>query len=455
MACSADGKKGPPLIIFKAKNIWDKWVSQQTDFLDTTYAATINGWMEREVFINYFEKSFLRITNPSPDNPILLIYDGHSSHVDLKLVEIASSNNVTILLLPPHSSHLLQPMDLSVFKSVKTTWDQRICSWNRSHQGQKLPKQDLSRINGNIWATLDCNIIKNGFRKAGIYPYNRNTVDESKFDPLSLNRWKNIKTREENDQTIINQASTSTSEEFNNQIINNRTSTETNIQCIETNELNNSHSFEELLLISMKQVAIEKTTRKQVTNKATVITSEEVRNILKEKDKNKTTKKKRKNQDTLVVVEDNEKEIQNVIDKNLRNNDNLNISFVSGVSEVSDLLNELERVEEDLEERYLFRTENCVGDWVLVKYDIEGKSARIKHYVGIIKGVNDGVFKIKFVKLKAEDKRSTTLVYPIADDIDEVLESDIISSLPKPMIGRRNQLVFCITFNQYNLKKEL
>lgn len=207
----------------------------------------------------------------------------------------------------------------------------------------------------------------------------------------------------------------------------------------------------------MKQVAIEKTTRKQVTNEATVITSEEVRNILKEKDqdKNKTTKKKRKNQNTLIVVEDNEKEIQNVIDENLRDNDNLNISFVSGVSEVSDLLlNELERVEEDLEEeRYLFRTENCVGDWVLVKYDIEGKSIRVKHYVGIIKGVNDGVFKIKFVKLKAEDKRSTTFVYPIADDIDEVLESDIISSLPKPVIGRRNQLVFGITFNQYNLKK--
>jgi len=129
------GQKAHPLIIFKGKNIWDKWVPDQSDFPGTTYAATTNGWMERDVFLNYFEKSFLITAQPTLYNPVLLIYDGHSSHVDLKLIEIAINNNVTILLLPPHSSHLLQPMDLAVFKSVKTTWDQRLCTWNRHHYG--------------------------------------------------------------------------------------------------------------------------------------------------------------------------------------------------------------------------------------------------------------------------------------------------------------------------------
>jgi len=89
--------------------------------------------MERDVFLNYFEKSFLITAQPTPDNPVLLIYNGHSSHVDLKLIEIAVNNNVTILLLPPNLNHQLQPMDLAVFKSVKTTWDQRLCTWNRHH----------------------------------------------------------------------------------------------------------------------------------------------------------------------------------------------------------------------------------------------------------------------------------------------------------------------------------
>jgi hypothetical protein len=74
----------------------------------------MGGW-KNKFFYNYFEKSFIKSTNPIPENPVLLIYNGHSSHVDLKLIDTAIKNNVTIMLLLPHSSHLLQPLDLAVF----------------------------------------------------------------------------------------------------------------------------------------------------------------------------------------------------------------------------------------------------------------------------------------------------------------------------------------------------
>lgn len=206
MSCNAAGEKGPPLIIFKEKSVWDKWVGEKSFFHGTTYAATENGWMEKGVFINYFEKSFLKSAKPTPENPVILVYDGHSSHIDLKLVEQAKNNNVTIILLPPHSSHLLHPLYLAVFKSIKTKWDDDLCAWTRKHQGQKLPKCELSNILCNIWTKLSAQIIKNGFEKGGIYPFKDHVIDKSKFDPERLKRWVNRNSNQDssNSQEIEN-----------------------------------------------------------------------------------------------------------------------------------------------------------------------------------------------------------------------------------------------------------
>lgn len=46
-----------------------------------------------------FERSFLKAIGPDP--PILLVYDGHFTHISIKLIEMASKENVTILKLTP------------------------------------------------------------------------------------------------------------------------------------------------------------------------------------------------------------------------------------------------------------------------------------------------------------------------------------------------------------------
>lgn len=107
MSCSATRTKGPPLIIFKGKAIWDSWIPvKKSESPETTYAATDNGWMETTVFFNYIEKNFIPITNPSAENPILLIYDSHASHFFLNLIEMAKKNYLTTILLPPPSFQL-------------------------------------------------------------------------------------------------------------------------------------------------------------------------------------------------------------------------------------------------------------------------------------------------------------------------------------------------------------
>lgn len=52
--------------------------------LGTANAATCNGWMETAVFEAFIEKVFLKTVGPK--RPILLIYDGHATHVGVNLI---------------------------------------------------------------------------------------------------------------------------------------------------------------------------------------------------------------------------------------------------------------------------------------------------------------------------------------------------------------------------------
>jgi hypothetical protein len=86
--------------------------------------------------------------------PVLIIYDGHSTHIDQSIIETAIKENIKILKLPPHSSHLLQPLDLSVFKSFKGTWDDKLIKRQRQNLGRKLPKKLFSEFVCQTWKSV-------------------------------------------------------------------------------------------------------------------------------------------------------------------------------------------------------------------------------------------------------------------------------------------------------------
>lgn len=97
-----------------------------------------------------------------PHRPILLIYDGHTTHIDDRVITSAIENDITIIKLPPHSSHILQPMDLAVFKSLKSAWDQKLTRHQRHQQGVKISKRDFSDLLTTIWNETSPELLKNG-----------------------------------------------------------------------------------------------------------------------------------------------------------------------------------------------------------------------------------------------------------------------------------------------------
>lgn len=74
-----------------------------------------SGWMQSEIFVEWF-KHFIKYSKPTAEERVLLILDGHATHINnLEVMMLAKENNVDILVLPPHCTHCLQPPGLPGF----------------------------------------------------------------------------------------------------------------------------------------------------------------------------------------------------------------------------------------------------------------------------------------------------------------------------------------------------
>lgn len=187
LACGfADRTLMPPLIIHQSKCMWKNWMPAEA-FNGTTYACSKKGWMTSEIFYEWFSTSFVPYARKR--SPCLLILDGHTAHKSLKLVEKAKEENITILVLPSHLSHQLQPLDKSFFQPFKTMWDKKLCQWQKNHYGLRLSKRELAITVGKCWKEIDVSYLMSGFSACGIFPLDRNQYPLNLFDPTALKHY--------------------------------------------------------------------------------------------------------------------------------------------------------------------------------------------------------------------------------------------------------------------------
>ncbi len=118
---SASGTRLPPFILYKGKNMYQRWI--QGGPAGAVYGVSDSGWMEGQNFLSWFEKSFVpAIKHLISSGPIILFVDGHHSHTGIDLILKSRKQGIHILCLPPHTTHILQPLDVGVYGPIKTTW---------------------------------------------------------------------------------------------------------------------------------------------------------------------------------------------------------------------------------------------------------------------------------------------------------------------------------------------
>ena len=70
------------------------------------YSVSTSWWMEGDSFLQWFEKMFvLAVSHMTTDAPVFLFFDGHHSHITLRLVKVARANNIHLICFPPHATH--------------------------------------------------------------------------------------------------------------------------------------------------------------------------------------------------------------------------------------------------------------------------------------------------------------------------------------------------------------
>lgn len=182
LACfNAAGEDVPPMIIFKggfpAARDFDQGAPR-----DTIFARTKAGYITGEVFRKWFQH-FLQ--HAAQERPLLLIFDGHQSHLDPEVIKMAEREDVILLCLPPHCSHVLQPLDVGYFGPLKAEFAKVAGDLSQYRHSYIVNKAEFAKVFRYPYQRCkDRNLVVKGFRECGIFPFNPSAVDGSRLMPL-------------------------------------------------------------------------------------------------------------------------------------------------------------------------------------------------------------------------------------------------------------------------------
>ena len=178
-AMSASGVHVPPMLLFRRKNMNDRLMKGCPP--GAIGYPSPKGWMTNEIFIKYMEH-FIKHVKPLPTQKILLLLDGHQSHKTIEIIDLARANNITMITLPPHTSHRLQPLDVTFFGPLKTFYNREIDHWMLRNPGKRVSDYDIVDIfrPAYLKATTPEKGI-HGFEKTGIFPFNPDIFKEEDF----------------------------------------------------------------------------------------------------------------------------------------------------------------------------------------------------------------------------------------------------------------------------------
>lgn len=201
MCCfSAAGTYVPPMFIFARQRM--NLQLKKNGPPNAIYCCSDNGWITEAIFLEWLQH-FQTSVKSSKEDPVLLIVDNHVTHCTLAAYNFCRENGISMLTIPPHTSHRIQPLDVTFYFPLKSAFNNECDKYLKSHAFEKITPYEIAELFNKAYSRIATpeKAIK-GFEATGIFPLNPDVFTNEDFLPA-----ENLLTFENDDGLNPNNAS--------------------------------------------------------------------------------------------------------------------------------------------------------------------------------------------------------------------------------------------------------
>jgi hypothetical protein len=163
-----------PMLVIKGSQFLARYFADLPDRYCTAMSDT--GYSNDEIcldWVKHWEKESRTIQKGVWR---LLLFDGFESHLSMEFLDVLESNKVIPYRLIPHSTHLLQPLDVGCFQPYKHWHSEAVDAATRTGCTSFNKVEFLAAIDSIRRQTFKRTTIRSGWHKTGLVPYNPEIV---------------------------------------------------------------------------------------------------------------------------------------------------------------------------------------------------------------------------------------------------------------------------------------
>lgn len=177
---NACGQWMPPYFLFPGKRIPTTYNPPEGGIKGSVFSFTESGYMDISTFYMWFANHF--IPNLPRARPVVLLVNGHDSHLNLELFQLAERNGIYLYSLLQNVTHLVQPPDVSLFGPLKKSWYKEVRLFAQRNPNTDINKKKFCSVFKATWEeVMSPSVLVSDFRKSGIYPLDRKQISNEQL----------------------------------------------------------------------------------------------------------------------------------------------------------------------------------------------------------------------------------------------------------------------------------